>query len=174
DGEPIVMDFGLARRIDDDVRITTPGRIIGTPAYMSPEQVEGDPKKMGPATDIYSLGVVLYELLTGQLPFQGSLTSVLRQIGSAEPQRPSVLRPELREDSPLERICLKMMAKSPADRFATMNDVAQALEVAVTPAEALSAAPRPSIWRRLGGWVAGLVVSRPRPGEHPCSGPPSS
>src|SRR5262249_31883330 len=80
DGEPIVMDFGLAKRLDDDIHMTRPGRLVGSPAYMSPEQVEADPAKIGPATDIYSLGVVLYEMLTGQMPFRGSLTSVLRQI----------------------------------------------------------------------------------------------
>jgi serine/threonine protein kinase len=76
DGEPIVMDFGLARRVDEDIQLTTPGRILGTPAYMSPEQVEGDPEKIGPATDIYSLGVILYQMLTDRLPFKGSLTAV--------------------------------------------------------------------------------------------------
>src|SRR5262249_8266481 len=82
-GEQRVMDFGLARRLDDEVGLTTPGRLLGTPAYMSPEQVDGDPARIGPATDIYSLGVVLFEMLTGRLPFQGSLTSILRQISSA-------------------------------------------------------------------------------------------
>ena len=75
DGEPIVMDFGLARRVDDEILITAPGKILGTPAYMSPEQVEGDASNIGPATDIYSLGVILYQMLTGRLPFQGSLLS---------------------------------------------------------------------------------------------------
>src|SRR5262249_44695938 len=66
--------------------------------------------------DIYSLGIVLYQMITGRLPFQGSFTAVLHQIGSAQPARPSTLAPAITEDSPLERICLKMMAKSPNDR----------------------------------------------------------
>src|SRR4029077_3975845 len=74
DGEPIVLDFGLARRVNEDVQVTMPGVIVGTPSFMSPEQVDGDSAKLGPATDIYSLGIVFYHLLTGKLPFQGSLT----------------------------------------------------------------------------------------------------
>jgi serine/threonine protein kinase len=130
DREPIVMDFGLARRVDDDIKLTTPGKIMGTPAYMSPEQVEGDPKNIGPPTDIYSLGVVLYQMLTHQLPFQGSLTSVLRQIGTQEPPKPSSVVATVARDSQLERICLKMMAKLPAGRFETMAAAAEALEQA--------------------------------------------
>ena len=128
DGEPIVMDFGLARRLNEEVHITMPGSILGTPAYMSPEQVDGDASKVGPPTDIYSLGVVLFQMLTHRLPFQGSLTSVLRQIGSGEIPRPSAINPEVGEDSPIEQICRKMMAKSIADRYPSMADVAEAIE----------------------------------------------
>jgi serine/threonine protein kinase len=151
DGEPIVMDFGLARRLDDDIQITAPGRLLGTPAYMSPEQVEGDPGKVGPATDIYSLGVVLFKMLTGRIPFQGSLTSVLRQIGSAEPPRPSAITPGIGADSPLERICLTMMAKSPADRFPSMAAVVQALDEAF-PRAGVRVASR-GVFQRLWSWL---------------------
>jgi predicted Ser/Thr protein kinase len=128
DGVPIVMDFGLARQVDDDTQVTVAGRVLGTPAYMSPEQVEGDPTRIGPATDIYSLGVVLFNILTGRSPFSGTLAAVLRQIVDVEPPRPSTLKAEIGEGSPLERICLKMMAKSPADRFPSMAEVAAALK----------------------------------------------
>jgi serine/threonine protein kinase len=151
DTEPIIMDFGLARR-SDDITLTAAGKLLGTPAYMSPEQVEGDPTKLGPATDIYSLGVVLYQLLTGQLPFRGSLTSVLFQIARDEPPRPSVVRPELGAGSPLEHICLRMMAKAPADRYPCMADVARAVEEAFAPRAEAPAAP-PSAWQRLWTWL---------------------
>jgi serine/threonine protein kinase len=130
---------------------------------MSPEQVEGDPTKIGPATDIYSLGVVLYQLLTGRLPFRGSLTSVLVQIGGDEPPRPSVVRPELGAGSPLEHICLRMMAKAPADRYPSMAEVAQAVEEAFSPRAEAPAAP-PSAWRRLWTWLTHASVG-PRGGS---------
>src|SRR5262249_39608679 len=108
--------------------VTLAGVLIGTPAFMSPEQVDGDPKRIGPATDIYSLGIILYQLLTGRLPFQGSVTSILRQIGSQTPAKPSAINHDLSEDSLLERVCLKMIAKSPADRYACMADVVAAMD----------------------------------------------
>jgi serine/threonine protein kinase len=163
DGEPIVMDFGLARRVDDDAQVTMSGVIIGTPAYMSPEQVEGDPKKIGPATDIYSLGVVYYQMLTGRLPFRGSLTSILRQIGTERPPKPSTINPEIGEDSAPERICLKMMATSTSDRYASMADVVAALEklspqddVPIIKASALD---------RIKAWSAGIFSSMVRSGN---------
>ena len=116
-GEPIIMDFGLAQqtRPNEDVRLTQTGNILGTPAFMSPEQVEGEPEKIGPPSDQYSLGVILYELLTGQLPFRGSVMAVMGQILTKEPSPPSQLRPDL--DARIEAVCLKMMAKNPAERF---------------------------------------------------------
>ncbi len=89
DGEPVVIDFGLAWwSVPDESRLTKSGTVLGTPHYMSPEQVNGDVRLMGPGCDIYSLGVVLYELLTGRRPFDGSLASVLGKILFFEPPRP--------------------------------------------------------------------------------------
>ncbi|MGZ0164734.1 MAG: serine/threonine-protein kinase [Planctomycetales bacterium] len=84
--EPVVMDFGLARRAaENEQKLTHTGTVIGTPAYMSPEQVDGDNENVGPPADIYSLGVIFYELLTGELPFKGNLMSILRQISMKHP-----------------------------------------------------------------------------------------
>jgi serine/threonine protein kinase len=125
--EPIIMDFGLARQLDDgeDSRLTRDGAILGSPAYMSPEQIEGLAGKIGPSCDIYSLGVILYELLTGQLPFQGSVASIIGQILSKEPIHPGRLRADLHPR--LADICLRAMAKTPVDRFGTMKEFAVAL-----------------------------------------------
>jgi class 3 adenylate cyclase len=127
-GEPVIMDFGLARQQTDSRpgSNTTQGVVMGTPAYMSPEQASGDSAAIGPGCDIYSLGVILYELLAGRVPFQGTLTAVLVQLVHDQPPRPSLYRDDV--DPTLEAICLKALAKSPADRFASMAELAAALD----------------------------------------------
>jgi class 3 adenylate cyclase/predicted Ser/Thr protein kinase len=124
--EPVIMDFGLARRLSvSDPRLTHEGMLMGTPAYMSPEQVNGEVDAVGKASDIYTLGIILYELLTGQRPWKGPATSVLAQIITQDPVLPSKHRPDL--DLRLEAICRKAMARDPSQRFASMGEFAEAL-----------------------------------------------
>lgn len=126
--EPVILDFGLARKVapNQDTRLTQTGGNVGSPAYMSPEQVDGDHEKIGVQTDVYSLGVLLYELLTGRLPFEGSMASVMGQIMTKEPDRPSEYRRDL--SVRLEKICLRMMAKQTETRYLSMHAIAADLQ----------------------------------------------
>jgi serine/threonine protein kinase len=126
-GAPVLMDFGLARvEMSLADQLTRPGDIMGTPAYMPPEQINGDPSLIGPGTDIYSLGVVLFELLTGAVPFFGTdLMALATQISVDTPPAPSVIHPGL--DKRLDIICAQALAKKPSQRFASMQAFADAL-----------------------------------------------
>jgi tetratricopeptide (TPR) repeat protein/predicted Ser/Thr protein kinase len=151
--EPVILDFGLARRVNKgDVRLTKSGSVLGTPGYMSPEQVRGNLDQIGPGTDIYSLGVILYELITGRLPFEGSVASVLAQIVTDQPSPPSSQRPDL--DPDLDAICLKALVKDVAGRYATMAAMAAALDayLQLTP---VPVPPRGAAGARLGKPAAG-------------------
>ena len=122
-GEPVVLDFGLARQTEAaGTRLTKLGAILGTPSYMAPEQVEGNLDQIGPACDVYALGVILYELLTGTVPFAGPLSAVLGQVLAVAPQPPRQRNAAV--DEQLEAICLKALAKKPGDRFPSMTALA--------------------------------------------------
>lgn len=123
----VIMDFGLARGLrGDESQITQSGQMLGTPGYMAPEQVRGDVAAMGPGCDIFSLGVILYELLAGRRPFVGRMADVLTKLLTEEPEPLSRVCPGV--DPRLEVVCSRAMAKSPAERFATMAELAAALE----------------------------------------------
>ncbi len=126
DGTPKIADFGLAKRLDDDSGHTHTGEVLGTPSYMAPEQAEGNKSAIGPATDVYAVGAILYELLAGKPPFLGtSPLDALRQVVSTEPIAPSQLAPALPRD--LEAICLKCLEKAPAHRYVTAETLADDL-----------------------------------------------
>ena len=125
-GNPQIMDFGLAKRLDEDSSMTTDGGVIGTPAYMPPEQARGDIENVGTHSDQYSLGVVLYELLTGKRPFSGPPHSVIAQIASTEP--PELRQLDRRIPIDLAAICSKAMEKDPANRYPDMTAMASDLE----------------------------------------------
>jgi formylglycine-generating enzyme required for sulfatase activity len=125
EGRPIVMDFGLAKRIDSGEQLTSAGRAFGTPAYMPLEQFQ-DAGAIDHRADIYSLGVTLYRLLTGRLPYRGTVYEIMGALLKAAPlPPPSQSRPEV--DPELEAICLKAMAREAADRYGSMSEFAEAL-----------------------------------------------
>ncbi len=124
--KPYLVDFGLAKQEAGEFSITATGDILGTPAYMSPEQARGEGHFADRRSDIYSLGVVLYELLTGERPFKGSTHLLLKAIQQLEPTAPSKINHALPKD--LETICLKAMSKEPHRRYATALEMAEDLQ----------------------------------------------
>ncbi len=125
EGQPHVSDFGLAKWSGDQITLTGPGLVLGTPAYMSPEQACGDSHAVDRRSDVYSLGVLLYEMLTGKPPFEGNSTLLLHQIQRQQPRPPRLLNAAIPRD--LETIGLKCLAKAPADRYATAQELADDL-----------------------------------------------
>lgn len=124
-GEPHITDFGLAKRVATDVTCTIDGKIMGTPAYMSPEQARGATSQTDQRTDLYSMGVLLFQLLTDELPFRGNIQRLIYHVIHDDPPRLRDLVPDLPID--LETICLKLLEKEPARRYGSAQEVADEL-----------------------------------------------
>src|SRR5205823_2361864 len=125
-GVPKLTDFGLAKLLGSDAGQTSSGTAVGTPAYMAPEQARGNGQDIGPAADVYALGVLLYEVLTCRPPFRGATPmDVLLKVTSEEPTPPSRVVPGLPRD--LETVCLKCLEKDPRKRYASALDLAEDL-----------------------------------------------
>ncbi len=150
-GVPKIADFGLAKRIDtEDLHQTATDAVLGTPTYMAPEQAEGRTREVGPAADLYSLGAILYDLLTGRPPFRGTtVIDTLQMVRFAEPVPPRTLQPKVPVD--LQTICLKCLEKDPRKRYASCALFADDLR-AFQEGRAVAARPTPA-WERAWKWT---------------------
>ena len=149
-GEPKITDFGLAKEVSSNVRQTQTGTVMGTPSYMSPEQAGGSQQGVGPHSDLYALGAILYELLTGRPPFQGGTApEILLQVQTATPVPPKRLQPSVPKD--LETICLKCLRKEPDKRYRSAKELSEDLERFLSN-KPIKARPV-SMWERSVKWV---------------------
>lgn len=147
-GSPRVTDFGLARQLESDSHLTATGQVMGTPSYMPPEQAAGNTSQIDVRSDVYSLGAILYSLVTGRPPFQAAhIVETLRQVIDDQPVEPRALNPEVDRD--LETICLKCLAKEPSHRYQRAVELSEELDryLAGKPIVARSITRRERLWR---------------------------
>jgi serine/threonine-protein kinase len=150
EGQPHVADFGLARRLESDSKLTRTGAVMGTPAYMPPEQASGRRGEVTTLADVYSLGAVLYEMLTGRPPFQAETPfDTLSQIMEKEPEPPRTLNPLVAQD--LNVVCLKCLEKDPHNRYGSAEELADDLD-RWRRGEPTRARP-PSTWQAVRYWL---------------------
>jgi serine/threonine protein kinase len=151
EGTPMIADFGLAKRLEvEGTTQTITGQIVGTPSYMAPEQALGENSLVGPRADVYALGAILYETLTGRPPFRGATASeTILMVAYREPLAPSALQPRLPRD--LETICLKCLAKPAVKRYVSAEALAEDLERFLA-GEPILARPTP-VWERAARWA---------------------
>ena len=162
DGKPKITDFGLAKQMQGDSQQTRTGAIMGTPSYMAPEQAWGQTHEIGPLSDQYSLGAILYEMLVGRPPFQGATTlETLELARNQEPVPPTRLQPKVPTD--LATICLKALQKDPAKRFpdaaAMAADLRSFLDGEPIVARPVGAPERLWRWCKRNPRVAGLAAA---------------
>ncbi len=159
-GTPKVGDFGLAKMLDGKAALTRSESVMGSPSYMAPEQARGRSRDAGPAVDVYAVGAILYELLTGRPPFRGTTPlETLEQVETSDPVPPSRLVPGVPRD--LETICLKCLQKEPAKRYPTAqalgDDLRRLLDGRPILARRTSGLERAWRWCRRNGLVAGMT-----------------
>ncbi len=162
EGNPHVTDFGLAKRVEADVEMTASGVILGTPAYMSPEQAAGHRGTITTATDVYGLGAILYALLAGKAPFGGeSVIDTLDAVRSRPPEPPSRINEKVPRD--LETICLKCLEKDPRRRYASAqalaDDLRAWLDLRPIAARRVGAAERLWLWCQRRPAIAALTAA---------------